>query len=327
MRATGPDVLDLLNRLSTSLVDPLEVGGLARTVLTTNKGRVLDLLTVLRLADHVLIMTSEGAFDKVLGWLDKYTIAEDATYADSSTETAQLTIVGPKASEVVGAALGSGAGSLEPGQCSTLSWQGSNVIVARADPLGGPACDLVCPAAVRVGLAAGILAAGRSHGVVAAERETWETLRVQAGVPAYGHELTEAYNPLEAGLDSAISWTKGCYIGQEVVARLRTYFKVQRYLVRLQFGPSEEVSAGSRLAVDGAEAGIVTTAVPTPDGKGYLALGYLRTAFVKEGAGLRVEAIGHGGRRATGSVTWAPRLSAEAVTPAQLLELAAAREE
>ena len=75
--------------------------------------------------------------------------------------------------------------------------------------------------------------AGAAHGVQPIGLEAMEALRVENGLPRWGHELGDAYNPLEAGLTGSVSWTKGCYIGQEVVARLWTYHKVQRYLVGL----------------------------------------------------------------------------------------------
>ncbi len=319
LRATGADVPDLLNRLSTNLVDPLAQGRFARTILTTNKGRILDALTLLSAPDHVLILTSAGALEKVAAWLEKYTIAEDAAFADVSAQTAHIALTGPKSPAVVAQALGPAAGGLAPGACADVSWQGTNLLVARTDPLGARGYDLIAPAQHGDALRQHLLIAGKSLGVTSATHEAWEALRVQAGIPAFGHELTEAYNPLEAGLDGLVSWTKGCYIGQEVVARLKTYHKVQRFLVRFSFDTSEEVTTGSKLVVDGAEAGVLTSAAPSPDGKGALALGYLRTAFLKDGAGRRV---GGGGR-----VTGAPVLPDEALTPLQLMALAAEAEE
>jgi folate-binding protein YgfZ len=323
LRATGADVPDLLNRLSTNLVDPLETGKMARTILTTNKGRILDVLTLLRAPDHVLILTSAGALEKVAAWLEKYTIIEDATFTDVSAQTAHLALTGPKSPAIVAEALGPSAGNLAPGACAVVPWRGADLLVARTDPLGAPGYDLIAPAQHGDALRQHLLLAGKSLGVTSATHEAWEALRVQAGIPAYGHELTEAYNPLEAGLDGIISWTKGCYIGQEVVARLKTYHKVQRHLVRLALDAATPPPPESKLLVEGKDAGVLTSAAPSPDGKGVLGLGYLRTAFLKDGAGLRVEAVGEDGTRVSGRVTWAPSLPAEALTPVQLMALAA----
>lgn len=327
LRATGADAPDLLNRLSTNLVDPLPEGRLARTILTTNKGRILDVLTLLRASDHVLILTSAGALQKVAAWLEKYTITEDATFTDVSAQTAHLALTGPKSPAVVGDALGPSAGNLALGACAVVPWHGADLLVARTDPLGAPGYDLIAPAQHGDALRQHLLLAGKSLGVTSATHEDWEALRVQAGIPAYGRELTEAYNPMEAGLDGLISWTKGCYIGQEVIARLKTYHKVQRHLVRLALDAAPLPPRESKLLVDGKDAGVLTSAAPSPDAAGLLALGYLRTAYVKEGVGLKVEAVGTGGSRVVGRVTWLPSLPAEAVTPAQLLALAAEMEE
>ncbi len=90
-----------------------------------------------------------------------------------------------------------------------------------------------------------------------------ETLRVLAGVPAYGHELTELFNPLELGLRSAVSFTKGCYVGQEVIARLDSYGKVQRELVSLDLrGSTSEARVGDDLVVAGESVGALTSISP-----------------------------------------------------------------
>ncbi|MSQ11484.1 MAG: aminomethyl transferase family protein [Dehalococcoidia bacterium] len=320
IEARGADVLDLLNRLGTNRTDTLAPGQGEATMLTTNKGRILDLLTVLRLPKRVLLLTSAGAAGTVAAWLEKYTITEDAAFADVSAETTQLTLSGPRAPELLGRAFDRRLAGLAAWTCALTDWQGAQLLIARTDPLGVPGYDVVGPASAAASLRAHLVETGRGLGALEVGPEVWEMLRVQAGVPLYGRELTQDYNPLEANLERAVSWTKGCYVGQEVVARLHTYHKVQRHLVRLALSAETPPPPGSRLRIEDVDVGVLTSAARAPDAVGVAALGYLRTPFVRQG--LELEAVSPDGTVAPGYVAWAPELPAEALTPARLLTLA-----
>ena len=120
-------------------------------------------------------------------------------------------------------------------------------------------------------------------------RDAVELARIEQGVPAFGAELSESYNPLEAGLQHMVSYTKGCYIGQEVIARLTTYDKVQKRLVRLTWPADAQVDAGTKLMLDGRQAGVVTSAIRDPRTGYGLGLGYVRKALSDPGARLTSE--------------------------------------
>ena len=125
----------------------------------------------------------------------------------------------------------------------------------------------------------GIVAAG----AVPIGLEAYEVLRVERGAPGYDRELGESYNPLETGLWGSISFTKGCYIGQEVIARLDTYQKVQRHLVSLSFSADAQVAEGSKLAREGSEVGHVTSVAKTPLTGELIGLGYVRKEAAQVG--------------------------------------------
>ena len=120
-------------------------------------------------------------------------------------------------------------------------------------------------------------------GAVPAGLEAYEVLRVKEGAPVYDRELGDDYNPLEAGLWGSISFTKGCYIGQEVIARLDTYQKLQKHLVSLSFSSEAGIDAGVRLSREGREVGQVTSAARVPTTGATIGLGYVR----KEAAEVR----------------------------------------
>ena len=123
--------------------------------------------------------------------------------------------------------------------------------------------------------------------------DAYEAVRVRYGVPVHGPEMGEPYNPLEAGLIGSIDFAKGCYIGQEVIARLDTYQKVQKRLVSLRFSPEADPSVGVDLQDDGKPVGTVTSAVRVPTTEETIGLGYVRTASAS--VGTRLELVGSEG--------------------------------
>jgi aminomethyltransferase len=144
-----------------------------------------------------------------------------------------------------------------------------------------------------------ILAKLGALGATPMERATYETLRVENGIPSPGRELTETYNPLEAGLTTLISWTKGCYIGQEVIARLDSYDKVQRHLVGLTLDGTPESDGIEDLEIespdDGKRIGRVTSLAYSPELGHPIALGYVRTQYAIPGTRVGLVAAGEGG--------------------------------
>jgi folate-binding protein YgfZ len=318
LRMTGPDALDLLNRLSTNTTDPLPVSGGTTTVLITPKGRIVDWLTVLHPADDALILfTAPERPHAVTEWIDKYTIIEEISLEELTQNTVQLCILGPEAAGIVDRALGASAAALPLYGCLQLSQPLGWLLAARIDPLGLPGFDLVAPVDAAEELWGLLMEAAQEAGAVPMGEEAWEALRVEAGVPRWGAELTERYNPLEANLLQAISWDKGCYIGQEVVARLNTYHKVQRYLVGLAFEDGgDSLAPGATLTVDGTPAGVLTSLATVPGSGQKLGLGYLRAHYVKHGTEVVATTEDDGAVR--GAVIRAPEVP-ESLVPAALL--------
>lgn len=302
LRAAGADAMDLLNRLSTNRVDNLPPGHGAPTILTTDRGRILDLLTVVNAGPYALLLTGPGSPPAVIAWLDKYTIMEDLTLTDITADTAQFTLCGPAAGQLIaatGLADSSQLAELEPYAALDANLAGQEIMLIHHPLADLPAWDLLLwdnSAAPRVWetlTAAGFVPMGT---------DTWDALMVSKGIPRYGRELGDDFNPLEAGLIGAIDFAKGCYIGQEVIARLDTYQKVQKQLALLRFPanipetagaePTAAIQAavGAELTAGSRKIGQITSLAARPDTGELRALAYIRAAHAHPGTQLTLAA-------------------------------------
>lgn len=285
LKATGADALDLLNRLSTNKVIDLQPGQGAPTILTTDRGRILDVITVLHAGDHLLLLTSPGLQEPVVQFLDKYTIMEDLTVEDVSPATTALAVWGPGSRACLERALGTDLPTLELYHSVELDWFGRSTRVAAVTLSGLPGYYVVGPAEAASQAWEQILAAGAAP----MGAEAYQALRVERGLPVHGLEMGDGYNPLEAGLIGSIDFAKGCYIGQEVIARLDTYQKVQKYLVRLSFSLGASVAPGAVLQNAGKAVGKVTSIAVLPSTGETIGLGYVRAKHGIAGTRLQLE--------------------------------------
>lgn len=272
LQLTGDDSIDLLNRLSTNDLKDLNcLGTGAATVFVSNKGRIIDLVHILRRGDHLLALTSGTGALPVAQQIAFYTIMEDVVVADVSSETVHYRLLGEKVTELL----------QFPRECPpygsvSLDIDGINCLGLRSE-FGQISCiDLLAPAK----FAAPIQAIFMDAGATALTDKSFERLRILMGEPGHGAELSGQYNPLEAGLRKYISFNKGCYIGQEVIARLNAYDKVQRRLVRLAWSEGK-CKEGAELRLQGKLVGILTSAT-CGDGPG-LGIGYVRRVHAVRG--------------------------------------------
>lgn len=280
VRSLGRDRLDLLHRMSTNDLEQFSPGEARMTVLTTPIARIVDVLWVLHLGETALCLTGPGRATAIRRWLAGYIFfRDDVKLVDVSAELGQLGLYGPQAAAVADALL-PGAAGLAEHHCQ----EQAGVIVGRLRPLAGDGYSVIAPAAQLEALWARAVAAGAQPAGEAA----YQLLRLAAGQPEAGHELTDAYLPLEADLWSAVSFTKGCYIGQEIIARMESRGKLARRLagIRLEAPAAEgvDVQAG------GTVVGRVTSTGVVP-GLGPLALSILRTGACEPGTPVSVGGV------------------------------------
>jgi folate-binding protein YgfZ len=236
---TGRDRKDLLHRLATNAIAPLTPGRGTVTCFCTSKGRLIDWTVVLDRGEDLLLLS--GNPERLAGHILQFTIAEDVTVRNYMA--IEIVVCGPGAAGFLGV-------SLEPWQFAEANLGGVKVQIVRIEPLFGAAYAVLAPDAVA--LRRSLQERGKQLDPAEVER-----LRVRSGIPAVPNEINEEANPWELGLDEAISLAKGCYIGQEVIARIHTYGKLRRRLAGLRLGAP--VAQGARLTRGGAEAALVTT--------------------------------------------------------------------
>ena len=280
---SGDDALDLLHRLSTNDLLALEPGEAAHTVLTSPKGRIVDLLYVLRRDEDNLVFTAPETRREVVDWVDFYTFAEDVETKDLTDETAMFSLSGPVSGDVLKTLAEGGAVPPAAGVHASVNLDGTTATIVRSDSLRDEGYDVIVAREAGREVWSGLCEAG-AHPIGA---EAYEAVRVERGIPLFGRELGESYNPLEAGLLEYVSFTKGCYVGQEVVTRLNTYQKVQKRLAGFEFdGPT---SHGAKLMLGGKQAGVVTSVAVSPAGGERIGLGYVKKLLPEEGSVLEVD--------------------------------------
>ena len=294
----GEDAVDLVERLSTNALTELDVGEGAATVLTTNKGRIFDLLLVLRRDGELLVLTGPGNQGRVAEWVDFYTFVEDVSVEDVTGATAMLGVIGPGSPAVVEAATGVAAPSLPPTSSASGPLEERRRSSCAPTPSASPATtwSFRPTTAMKCSPPCWQWTPPRRPWWSVGKPSNW--CGSNAAFPAFGRELTEAFNPLEAGLIDIISFTKGCYVGQEVVARLNTYDKVQKRLMRMRWGDGGGPEPGAKLVLEGKQVGVVTSAAASTAGGG-VGLGYVRLAHASagvvlpgEGGAFSVELVG-----------------------------------
>lgn len=269
LKFTGETRLDLIQRMSTGDVQGLSSGEGAATILTTDIGRMVDRLLLYASSDAVYALTGENNADKVARYLMRFVFFQDDFHIeDLSDETAILGVYGAEAEARLQDLFGDEA-ALELHHWRQLALGETAVYVHRTDAVAGDGYFVMCDAEDADSVWARLLEAD----ITPAGEEAFEYLRMESGLPRFGREITDDYIPLEAGLWSDVSFSKGCYIGQEIIARMESRGRLAKQLVRVR--AEAPVEAGAGVQADGRTAGTITSAADGPAGP--LALAYVKT--------------------------------------------------
>ncbi len=279
----GADRERFLNGQVTNDVKALRAGEGCYAALVTAKGKLDSDLFVYRLANEFLLDFEPGYAAAVAQRLDRYIIADDVRVADASPHYGLLSVQGPQAVDVVSRFAPDIVLPDKPLAFSTMIDAALGELYLMNQPrVHLPGFDVFVPTTALAVAAERLAAAVKVLGGRPAGWQALEWARVEAGVPRFGADMDETNLPPEAGLEArAISYRKGCYIGQEVIARIRTYGQVAKTLRGLRFADdlSPLPAKGAPLSRDGQEVGFVTSAIRSPTLNANVALGYVRRGF------------------------------------------------
>src|SRR5437899_5429332 len=256
-----------------------------RSALLNSKARVLADLHLYAQPDSLLIDTSDSPASHVKEIRDRFIITADVQIQDASQDLGQLTVQGPRSSQAINEVLGPEAQDLKQLEQKTL---GPSTIIAR-DRTGQTGYDIILPALEAEPVWHGFLLHGGDTGLNPVGSQALEILRLEAGYPKYATDIDENTIILEAGFKDAISFNKGCYLGQEVVARATHIGRVNKNLIQFQTDSDNVPSVKSKFISSGKEAGYVTSAAFSPGLKVVVGLGYAQRDFAKEGTKLVIE--------------------------------------
>ncbi len=303
IRASGEDRKRLLHAMTTNHVEQLQPGQGCYAFFLNAQGRILADVNLFCLPEELLLDTEPETRERVFQHLDKYIIADDVTLEDLTGPLTTLAVEGPKAAEILVA-----VGAPIPAEpYGIAAWDDRRV--ARVSTAGAEGFRFFLPAEGREALLERFAAAGAegfrfflpaegreallerfaAAGAVPADAADVHVVRLENGRPRYGEDLTEAYIPHETQLLRAVHFNKGCYLGQEIVERVRSRGHVHRLLVQLRLDAAAPPAPGTKLTSGGQEAGQITSAAFSPALGKVVALGYVRALYAREGVLLEAD--------------------------------------
>ena len=276
IRAMGEDRVRLLHAMCTNHIQQLRTGEGCYAFFLNPQGRILADALVLALPDALLIDTEPETRQSLYAHLDKYIIADDVTLEATTAETVAIGIEGPAAADVMAR-----LGAPQPAApCSHQGWD--DRLVIRSSVTGQPGFSIVAPAAHRETLIREIEAAG----AIRASDQDARVVRLELGHPRYGEDITDRDLPHETQMLGALHFNKGCYIGQEIVERVRARGGVHRFLVPLEIEGADPPEAGAVITADRKAVGEIASSAWSPARGRIVALGYLRLGEISQGEAL-----------------------------------------
>ena len=286
---TGPDRAKFLHNLLTNDVKRLPVGRGCEAFVTSIQGRTLAFVILLATEDAIFVGTDAGGTELMLPHLTKYGVFDDVAIEDRSAATFEFHLAGPAAEGIVSHCAGQLPENVDLAHVET-EVAGEPVRLVRESPAGLPGLTVIGDIRVAGSIKSRLLSAGGDLGVALAGPEVFDVLRIEAGTPVFGKDNTEKNLPQEIGRDArAINFVKGCYLGQETVARLDALGHVNQILRGLVFEPgSPSPEPGAPLEGDGKQVGVVTSSAFSPLRNSPVALAMVRTSHAAQGTRVKV---------------------------------------
>jgi folate-binding protein YgfZ len=285
----GDDRIRFLHGMVTNDIKSLTPGSGCHAAFLSPQGRMTADLRVFCCEDSLILTTDPAVREKLGPALRKYIIGDRPLLLDRSDELVLLSLQGPKATALLARMLPQLPSLERPYEHCEATLAGARTRICRVSRTRSGGLDFIVEWQSLRGVWDLIMASGEKDGVQPVGFESSNVHRIEAGIPCYGLDMDENTLPIEAGLEkSAISFTKGCYIGQESVARITYRGHVNRKVVGLSLSGNRPASKGDKISKDGQEVGWVTSSAYSPNLRIAIALGYLRREVLEPGTSVLI---------------------------------------
>ena len=306
MLVRGTEAIQFLNGLITNDMKTLAKNSWMPAAFPNVQGRLIASVRVIRLPEEetdqtspaelprgaqenvsptFLIDTEPATHERVLKTIERFTLAGDFRVRDVTAQTALLRVQGKKSASIVRSVLGEEAAGLAAKGALQMAWQERDVAIIRATHTGEDGFDLI----INAGEAGSLWDALHAAGARPVGYDALEILRIEAGLPRYGIDMDETNVVTEAALDDAVSYTKGCYVGQEIIARIKYRGHVAKKLSGIKFTEAVKVEAGAVIkSMDNKEIGRLTSTTYSPHLGRTIALGYLKYDYLAPDTSVKI---------------------------------------
>jgi len=281
---SGSEAVMFLNGLITNDIKSLEMNSWMPAAFANVQGRLLAAVRIIHSADGYLLDTEQATHETVLRLIERFTLAGDFKVTDFTSVTTAFSVQGRLAVEIVRRVFGEDAAFVERQKSLGIEFESEPVTLLRATHTAEEGFD------VFIGnKSSAIQDALMSAGARPITEETFETLRIEAGIPRYGIDMDETNVVTETNLDDAVSFTKGCYLGQEIIVRIKHRGHVAKKLTGIILEQHTPVARNAAiLSEDGKEIGRVTSSALSPKLNRAIALGYVKYDYLAPGTAVKV---------------------------------------
>jgi folate-binding protein YgfZ len=286
IRVSGSEATMFLNGLITNDIKALAQNRWMPAVFPTVQGRLIGTVRVIRgNGPAFLIDTDAASHEAVFKTIARFTLAGDFHVSDVTAETALMSVQGKRGAEVVEKVFERSFSELPRNGVAETEWQNAPVTIIRATHTGEDGFDLIVDSAHSAQLRQALTDAGAQP----INQDTLEILRIEAGIARYGRDMDETTVVPETNLDDAVSYTKGCYVGQEIIVRIKHRGHVAKKLTGLRFETDQKIEPGMIIkTTDNNEVGRVTSTTISPK-LGSIGLGYVRYEYLPAGTSVMTE--------------------------------------
>ncbi len=286
----GPDRLRYLNAIVSSDIKNLKEGSGSLALLLNPQGRILAELEIYAMKDRLLTLSHASLRQRTVETLDKYIIMDDVQLDDATDKLGTFAVEGPHAARTLQKTYGIDLDEMPDLAIRPVHIDSIPCHIIRRSHFGYPGMEVVAPQKSLKQLWQNLTELVLLRGGLPLGTKTLESLRLEAGIPFYPADFNDTVIPHEAAVETThISFTKGCYTGQEIVERVRSRGQVNRRRVRLKFSTPEPPQPGTRLTAEGKELGLVTSSAFSPQASTAIGMGYSRREHDAPGTQLDVD--------------------------------------